>query len=328
MATDFRTRVSERRPAKVELPNARSRKVKEPGVCRVPECLSNLDFWQGYEAFKRVDFDNSDAVELPEFTCFVNAQFSSFVGQIDIPRLYSMVDKDNSGDICIEEFLAWIWSVPQVNRIQNQLMSPKALKRSMSSPAMTASTSCPSSPLSPKSAFGRRSSAEPASPTSPKTPASPTSPSQRPSTSSRSAMVGDRVSSPSMLGRMGQLSFLKSSRQQTQADNKLVIVFTVGPDFEFHTPGRRPKDASRIARLKCCMKEYLGDLVEVQFLHDQFARSVPLAEARLGSGIVLWRTSSMLAFREDPFATLDTIDDWVKMMRKPYIPLLIRIMNL
>jgi len=332
MATDFKSRVSTMRPAKVELPNGRSRKVKGPHVYPVPECLSGLDFWQAMEAFKRADFDNSDSLELPEFSCFVNAQFSDFVGQIDIAKLYSMVYRNNSGQIDIEEFLSWIWSVPQVNRHENQLISPKALKRSMSSPSMTASPASPSSPLSPKSAFSRTSrfeAAEPLSPSSPKTPASPTSPGHRPSSSARSAMVGDRMSSPStMLGRMGQLAFLKSSKQQTQTENKLVIVFTVGPDFENHTPGRRPKDASRIERLKWCVKEYLGNTVEVQFVRDQLAKGVSKAEALLGSGVVVWRTSSMMAFREDPFATLDAVEDWVKMMRKSYIPLLIRIMNL
>jgi hypothetical protein len=106
-------------------------------------------------------------------------------------------------------------------------------------------------------------------------------------------------------------------------EKPLVIEFTYGADFDF-TFG----SVNRLAMLEQCIQARMPGLVEVRRTLDRQAKGCARAKVHLGIGIDVWVSAKMMMFRENPFATLGSIEVWVKQMSETHIPLLIRVMNL
>jgi hypothetical protein len=321
----FQRREGLTRPAQLILAKAVNAKVQSsPPVLQAPPQLSNMDYWQCLESFKRIDFNSNGSLQEDEFGGYLKSQFPAEYEFMDVPTLFSRIDKDNNGDICIEEFFAWIYCVPSR---WDQPTSPKSSrsrtggdmspKSPMSRSLSTASISSPMSPKSPTSP-GRPGSrpgttASISSPMSPKSPASPGRPGSRP---------GTRSLSQSTLRRTGEnLANLKILGDIPK--KRLVIEFQHGADME-----GSPSMPNLIGKLEQSFKECtVRKYIQVRKVKVE-GRGMMRATVQLGKGIVIWDQLTMQPFREYPFKDFRDIEKYVQEMAGWHIPLLLRVMNL
>eukprot|EP00928_Gymnodinium_smaydae_P034455 TRINITY_DN24409_c0_g1_i2.p1 TRINITY_DN24409_c0_g1~~TRINITY_DN24409_c0_g1_i2.p1 ORF type:complete len:712 (+),score=128.93 TRINITY_DN24409_c0_g1_i2:217-2136(+) len=153
------------------------------------------------------DFDKDGRLQMGEFKVLLK-QFAHDKKFVDAPRLFEAIDMDRSGDISREEFIAWVFNVPQ-----SQQPCP-------SSPMSLSAASPPMSPTTPGQRLGRAATMRDMSrPESPKTPASPTSPSSP-------KKLGHSLSSAS-LGAVG-----KQMLGEAPAMRPVVLQFQMGPSFD------------------------------------------------------------------------------------------------
>jgi len=274
-----------------------------PGV---PPFLSSLTYWDAIELFQRFDCDGNRSLEVTEFARFICTMFPKEAAvtssRLDAPALFQMVNRSKSGHVSIEEFLAWIYSVPP-------RLSPNRPETPTSPFQMT-----PTSPLSP-----------PSRATSSNSPASPTSPTSRPRSMGRSQSTGSLSRSGSMT--LPPLSPKMGQRHGRDGKGKfarpLVLEFTYGPDFEWTL-----LNPSRIAELCKLLKFRLGHLIHVRKVPDPLAIGCSKCVAGLGSGITVWDRTTMMMYRGDPFETFQSIDAWVNLLKTKIVPLLFRVMDL
>jgi len=281
--------------------------IKNPPV---PHELSELSYWDALHLFNRADCDQNGSLEAPEFKIMLEAKFPHDVWWVDLEKMFQMIDRDGTKTVDIEEFLAWIWSVPS----QKQRNEMREMRPSSSTGML--SPSSPKSPWSPKSSR-EMSTGSPGSPklsrpassaslTGSRTPLSPKSPTS----------PNGRAQSRSALTRAG----LQMTLQMPQRPLSLEIVY--GPDFD-STLGQ----ASKIHCLTSSMKQAMGDLIHIRKNKKNDVSGCVSCRVLMGTGIDLWNQGKMIMFRDNPFGSLAMIEAWAKEMAQVHFPLLLRIQN-
>jgi hypothetical protein len=307
--SNFKSREGLARPAKLALGGTRREKAVEPDPRSVPSQLSGLDYWAALHTFKCADCDGNNSLELNEFTRFLSTNFQADMWWIDAPKLFSSIDKDESGALDIEEFFAWVYSV-RTNAVRaRDRVSKREIQRSSSTPGLASGLLSPKSPLSP---FGSSNST--ACPLSPKSPGS------------RGSLTPLSPKSPTSPGSRSQGALRRTggaiSAQPSEGEKSLVIDITYGPDFDL---GVVP---NRIGTLEHIVKERMGNRVTLRKSLDPKARGMSRVRACLGVGINIWVQDKMMMFRDDPFVDAHSTENWARLMCDKHFPLLLRIMNL
>jgi len=268
-----------------------------------PAQVSSLDYWQCLSLFKQADLDGNATLEEREFARFISMVFPGDSWWMDLPGFFKAVDVDNSGEISLEEFLGWVYTIPSTTihagKMSSDATKGKSMVRTNSSPALSsASTTDPSSPTMRR----RDSNSTPATPTSPLSPASPQR-SQR-----RLKLAGQQL-----MGSGGSPE---------------PIVFEINCSHCFAEGSQL--DPSQLHILEHQIRDRMKGRVRVKKVVEPVGASlkgVLSVTALLGTGIKFWDKGPMIAFRADPFTSHHLMEKWVKNLATIHVPLLFRILS-
>jgi hypothetical protein len=259
--------------------------------------------------FKQADLDGNATLEEKEFSRFISMVYPGDVWWMDLSAFFKAVDVDGSGAISLEEFLGWAYSIPSTTNHGGKLNSnERPLSRMSSSPALSgANTIATDRPhtVDPSSPTSRRS----ATPTSPKSPSSPLSPTSPGSRSQRRLRAAGEQLIGSGIGQEPIVLEIHCSH-----------CFAEGSQL----------DQSKLKILDHMIKERTKGTVKIKKVVEPAGanlKGVLTVTALLGTGIRLWDKGPMIAFREDPFTSHESMQQWTKNLAKIHVPLLFRIMT-
>lgn len=251
-----------------------------------PPAISDMDYWQCLKLFKCADIDCDGILTEKEFGKFLGLVYPNEVWSMDTASFFRSVDVDGSGELSLEEFIGWVYQVPEVRAAG----TPKrtTFTRTMSSPSL----------------------------------GSPASPTQRPTSAARlqSPASPKRTQGRSPLAQSGASLIGQISAGE-------VIAFEIVCDEEWGADQRGA--LSMLSQTEAAIKERMQGRVAVKrkIIKDSSIKGCMKVTALLGTGIVLWDKGSMMAFKEDPFKSYETIRPWTRNMAEVHVPLLFRVLN-
>jgi len=98
-----------------------------------------------------------------------------------------------------------------------------------------------------------------------------------------------------------------------QNQQPVVLEFTIGTDFR-----------GTMLQIQTAFAKRLSDSVSTKIIIDNDARGCSRFVLRIGRGVVLWDKPTMMAFRDNPFATFDSSRDFVLETIRERMPSLLR----
>jgi hypothetical protein len=297
MATAESTRRGNFRPNSLAISRPQAALEQEPEAPEPPAEVKNLDYWQCLLMFKTADVDSDGKLQCHEFAKFIAMVYPSDVWSIDTTAFFNAVDIDGSGELDLEEFLGWAYSVPSVKSIRPCSQRAKAL----AALAKSSSNTSIGRSHSPASLGTASPSREPLSPMSPISPTSPKRPQSR-------------------------LSNVGAQLVGTSPGDIMVLEVVVDPSF---CVGENTRSPSMMAQLDNMIKQaMLGQvMLKRKIDHNTMVTGCLKVTALLGTGVVFWDKSAMIAYKEDPFQTVARMKEWTKNMTQVHVPLLFRTMN-
>lgn len=317
----------------------------------VPQGLRSLDYWQVMDYWKMFDLNSDGQLDRNEFYCLVNRMNPEPVSRDACEQMFICVDADNSGFIDCEEFLSWIFQMyaPYSGGLRDRLgdMDPgqvtEYFKRidTNGNGQLDKSEFCafvkkflPDANLTAREmgdvfnvidkdgsgeidadefirwvypglagneyqSFGRR----------------PRGPAGTFPRKDSSKHRGARSISPTKNRSVGLPA--ADRREEFMSDHKVVLEFTIGPDFK-----------TTMLQIEKAFSKKLAGPVATKIIVDQTRTGCQRFVLRVGRGVMLWDKPTMMAYRDNPFETFESSRQFVMETIQDRMPALLRAKSL